>query len=199
MSSELNSGAATPIAAGLITDLDRLAGLALDVLVHHRHVIAARVGRHAREHFIHDHAQAVDVRALVDFLAQDLFRRHVLGRADHVAGFRQLSVALVLGGGGTSSPSNTLFFNPPQCRVITAVGAPDPATGKRPPIYVKEHAPWSAVRNATHSYGFAAFSVEPGSLRGDITTIKVTYYDVVGSDGQLAPFETFTLRRPRRD
>jgi hypothetical protein len=64
---------------------------------------------------------------------------------------------------------------------------------------VKELAPWSAVRNAAHSYGFAAFDVDPGSDRGGITTIKVTYYDVVGPDGQLAPFETFTLRRPRRD
>ncbi len=39
--------------------------------------------------------------------------------------------------------------------------------------------------------------IRPG--RGDITTIKVTYYDVVGPGGQLSPFETFTLRRPRRD
>ena len=55
------------------------------------------------------------------------------------------------------------------------------------------------VRNAAHSYGFAAFAVDPGSRRGGMTTIKVTYYDVVGPDGQLAPFETFTLSRPRRD
>ena len=109
------------------------------------------------------------------------------------------TVHMVIGGGGTSVPSNTLFFDPPQCRVITAVGAPDPKTGKRPPVYVKEEAPWSAVRNAAHSYGFAAFTVDPGSDRGGFTTIKVTYYDVVGPNGQLAPFETFTLRRLRRD
>jgi 3',5'-cyclic AMP phosphodiesterase CpdA len=109
------------------------------------------------------------------------------------------TVHMVIGGGGTSIPSNQLFFDPPQCRVITAVGEPDPKTGKRPPVYVHEHAPWSAVRNAAHSYGFAAFTVDPGSERGGVTTIKVTYYDVVGPDGQLAPFETFTLRRPRRD
>jgi 3',5'-cyclic AMP phosphodiesterase CpdA len=111
----------------------------------------------------------------------------------------QGTVHMVLGGGGTSSPSNALFFNPPQCRVITAVGAPDPVTGKRPPVYVKEQAPWSAVRNAAHSYGFAAFTVDPGVQRGGLTTITVTYYDVVGTDGQLAAYETFTLRRPRRD
>jgi hypothetical protein len=111
----------------------------------------------------------------------------------------QGTVHMVIGGGGTSLPSNQLFFDPPACRVITAVGAPDPATGKRPPIYVKEEAPWSAVRNAAHSYGFAAFDLDPGSRPGDFTAIKITYYDVVGTDGRLAPFETFTLRRPRRD
>jgi hypothetical protein len=108
------------------------------------------------------------------------------------------TVHMVIGGGGTSVPSNTLFFNPPACRVITAVGDPDPTTGKRPPVYVEELAPWSAVRNAAHSYGFAAFTVDPGTHRGGFTTIEVTYYDVVGTDGQLAPFESFTLRRPRR-
>lgn len=109
------------------------------------------------------------------------------------------TVHMVIGGGGTSVPSNTLFFNPPACRVIVAVTAPDPTTGKRAPIYVHESAPWSAVRNAAHSYGFASFAVDPGSQHGGYTTITVTYYDVVGTDGQLSPFESFTLRRPRRD
>jgi hypothetical protein len=110
----------------------------------------------------------------------------------------QGAVHMVIGGGGTSKPSNQLFFDPPQCRVITAVGQPDPKTGRRPSVYVTEPAPWSAVRNAAHAYGFAAFEVDPGR-RGGFTTITVTYYDVVGTDGQLAPFETFVLRRPRRD
>jgi hypothetical protein len=109
------------------------------------------------------------------------------------------TVHLVLGGGGTSAPSNELFFNPPACRVITAIGPPDPTTGKRPPIYVPESAPWSAVRNAAHAYGFAAFTVDPGSRPGGPTRIRVTYYDVVGPEGALQPFETFTLQRPRND
>ena len=109
------------------------------------------------------------------------------------------TVHMVIGGGGTSAPSNGFFFDPPRCRVITAVGAPDARTGKRPPVYVHEPAPWSAVRDAAQAYGFAAFAVDPGSRPGGVTTIKVTYYDVVGTDGRLAPFETFTLRRPRRD
>ena len=109
------------------------------------------------------------------------------------------TVHMVIGGGGTSAPTNQRFFNPPAARVITGVGPPDPATGRRPSIYVSEQAPWSAVRNAAHAYGFAAFTVDPGSQPGGLTEIKVTYYDVVGADGQLAPFESFTLRRPRRD
>jgi 3',5'-cyclic AMP phosphodiesterase CpdA len=108
------------------------------------------------------------------------------------------TVHMVIGGGGTSVPSNRLFFDPPACRVITAVNAPDPATGKRAPVYVHEDAPWSAVRNAERAYGFAAFRLDPGTRPGGDTTIVVTYYDA-GSGGELAPFETFTLRRPRRD
>jgi 3',5'-cyclic AMP phosphodiesterase CpdA len=122
-----------------------------------------------------------------------------VGTATDVIDTTKGTVHMVIGGGGTSVPSNQLFFDPPACRVITAVGEPETATGKRPPIYVKEDAPWSAVRNAAHAYGFAAFALDPGSQRGGLTSIKVTYYDVVGRDGKLAPFETFTLRRPRRD
>jgi hypothetical protein len=108
-------------------------------------------------------------------------------------------VHMVIGGGGTSIPSNQLFFDPPRCRVITGVGARDPKTGKRPAVYVTEPAPWSAVRNAAHAYGFAAFEVDPGKRAGGKTSIKVTYYDVVGTEGRLAPFESFVLQRPRRD
>ncbi len=107
------------------------------------------------------------------------------------------TVHMVIGGGGTSVPSNELFFNPPACRVIVGVQAPDAKSGKRAPVYVKEDAPWSAVRNAAHAYGFAAFTVDPGQP-GGMTSIQVVYYDVVGMDGQLAPFETFTLQRPRQ-
>ncbi|MEC3978116.1 fibronectin type III domain-containing protein [Amycolatopsis sp. H20-H5] len=109
------------------------------------------------------------------------------------------TVHLVIGGGGTSAPSNQVLFTPPRCRVITSVGAPNPDTGKRPPVYVTENAPWSAVRNAAHPYGFAAFTVDPGTRRGGVTSLQVTYYDVLGPDGALKAFETFTLRRPRSD
>ena len=109
------------------------------------------------------------------------------------------TVHMIIGGGGTSAPSNQLLFDPPQCRVITAVGEPNPTTGKRPPVYVTEDAPWSANRDAANAYGFAAFTVDPGRHRGGTTSITVTYYEVVGVGGELEVFETFTLQRLRRD
>ncbi len=110
----------------------------------------------------------------------------------------QGTVHMVIGGGGTSKPSNGALFEPPQCRVITAVGPPDATTGRRPPIYVHEPAAWSASRDPAHAYGFAAFSVDPGR-RGGFTTMAVTYHYLTGIDGQSAPLESFILRRPRRD
>jgi hypothetical protein len=109
------------------------------------------------------------------------------------------TVHMVIGGGGTSAPSNQLFFNPPACRVITSVSAPDPTTGKHAPIYTHEDAPWSAIRDAANSYGFAAFTVDPGKHHGDLTRITVTYYDVLGTEGQLRAFDSFTLQRRRSD
>ncbi|MEU6239303.1 metallophosphoesterase family protein, partial [Kitasatospora sp. NPDC047058] len=106
------------------------------------------------------------------------------------------TVHMVIGGGGTSVPSNRLFFSPTKARVITGVGAADPATGKRPPVYVIEDAPWSAFRDADNPYGFAAFDVDPGR-RGGQTTIAVTYYAVRGPYGDLVPVDRFTLTRPR--
>jgi hypothetical protein len=106
------------------------------------------------------------------------------------------TVHMVIGSGGTSAPSNGLFFTPARCRVITGVGAPDPATGKRPPIYLTEDAPWSAMRDPAHSYGFAAFDVDPG-IPGGMTSIQVTYYAVTSPFGDLTPVDRFTLTRPR--
>ncbi|WAL69291.1 metallophosphoesterase family protein [Amycolatopsis cynarae] len=107
------------------------------------------------------------------------------------------TVHMVIGGGGTSAPSNRLFFSPAQCRVITGVGKADATTGKRPPIYVLEDAPWSAFRDPDHSYGFASFDVDPGRPGGN-TTMTVTYHAVTGPYGTTTPIDQFTLTRPRR-
>ena len=108
------------------------------------------------------------------------------------------TVHMVIGGGGTSKPSHEMLTTPPACRVIVASHPPAGGTGHRISEYVTEPARWSAVRNAAHAYGFAAFEVDPGNTRDGFTQIEVTYYDVVGPEGGLEPFERFTLRRPRR-
>jgi 3',5'-cyclic AMP phosphodiesterase CpdA len=108
------------------------------------------------------------------------------------------TVHVVIGGGGTSAPSNTLFFPQSQCRVITAVGAPDPATGKKTPVYVLEDAPWSAFKDAEHPYGFCSFDVDPGEPGGQ-TKITGIYYALTGPTSELTVVDKFTLTRPRAD
>ena len=110
------------------------------------------------------------------------------------------TVHMVIGGGGTSVPSNQLFFNPPACRVITAVGEPDPATGKRPPVYVQggralvggaQRRPRLRLRGLHRRSGLTArrHHHDQGHLlrRGR---------DRTASSRRSKPF---TLRRPRRD
>jgi hypothetical protein len=108
------------------------------------------------------------------------------------------TVHMVLGGGGTNSPTNGKFFTDGTGKVLTAVGAVG-ANGKKTPMYVSEQAIWSAFRDLTHPYGFAAFDVDPGSRPGGQTSIRVTYYTVSQPNGDIAPLETFTLHRTRSD
>ncbi len=108
------------------------------------------------------------------------------------------TVHMVLGGGGTNSPTNGKFFTDGTGKVITAVG-PVGANGKRTPTYVFEQATWSAFRDLTHPYGFAAFDVDPGSRPGGQTSIRVTYYTVSQPYGDITPLESFTIHRKRSD
>jgi 3',5'-cyclic AMP phosphodiesterase CpdA len=106
------------------------------------------------------------------------------------------TVHLVIGGGGTSKPTNGKFYADLRCRVITGVGELDPETGHKKPIYVMEDAPWSAFRDRDNPYGFASFDVDPGQPGGN-TSIKVTHYAVTGPYGAVTPIDQFTLTRPR--
>lgn len=106
------------------------------------------------------------------------------------------TVHLVIGGGGTSRPTNGLFFPDLRCQVITGVGAFDAALGRKPPIYVMEDAPWSAFRDRENPYGFVAFDVDPGTPGGH-TSIKATYYVVRGPYGAVAALDQFTVTKPR--
>ncbi|MCX5045492.1 metallophosphoesterase family protein [Aldersonia sp. NBC_00410] len=107
------------------------------------------------------------------------------------------TVHLVIGGGGTSVPSNSLFFPNGECRVIMSVGAPDPANRNRmAPNYVMEQAVWSAFKDSANPYGFCSFDVDPGTPGGR-TTIEATYFAVTPAG--LTAVDTFTLTRPRSD
>jgi hypothetical protein len=108
------------------------------------------------------------------------------------------TVHMVLGGGGTSSPTNQKFFAGSKAKVLMSVGAVG-ANGKKTPTYVFEDAPWIGVRDEEHPYGFAAFDVDPGTHAGGQTRIHVTYYTVAQPDGKIAALETFTLSRRRSD
>lgn len=108
------------------------------------------------------------------------------------------TVHLVIGGGGTSAPTNAFFFPEPRCRVLTGVGAFDPGIGRKPPIYVVEDAPWSAFRDRDNPYGFAAFDVDPGQP-GGTTSIRATHYALSGPFGAVTEVDRFTLTKPRRD
>jgi 3',5'-cyclic AMP phosphodiesterase CpdA len=108
------------------------------------------------------------------------------------------TVQLVIGGGGTSIPSNGMFFAEARCRVLTGVGDIDPATRHKAPQYVEEAAPWSVFRDMHNPCGFVAFDVDPG-VPGGITSMAATYYAVNGLFGAAVPVDKFTLTRPRRD
>ncbi|MDT5093338.1 MAG: hypothetical protein QOH60_2701 [Mycobacterium sp.] len=108
------------------------------------------------------------------------------------------TVHVVIGGGGTSVPTNGMFYDTPRCRVLTGVGDVDPDTGQKRPIYVEEDAPWSAFRDRDHPYGFVVFDVDPGTA-GGTTTMQATYYVIGGPYGEATPVDRFTLTRPRTD
>jgi hypothetical protein len=114
------------------------------------------------------------------------------------------TVHMIIGGGGTSAPSNQLLLDPPQCDVITDVDpqAPTPAGGSRvhrAPLKVVEDATWVGTRDKQHAYGFASFDVDPGAP-GGMTRIHVQIWDTAPSPtGVPTVFEDFTLQRPRRD
>jgi hypothetical protein len=108
------------------------------------------------------------------------------------------TVHVVIGGGGTSAPTNAMLFPQPQCRVLMGVGAFDPAIGRKAPIYVLEDAPWSAFRDRDNPYGFASFDVDPGQPGGN-TSIKATQYALSGLFGAVTVVDQFTLTKPRGD
>lgn len=144
----------------------------------------------------HDYERSLAVRGTVPG-SETLTPNPVSAATDDID-TSQGTVHMVLGGGGTNSPTNGKFFTDGTGKVITAVGAVG-SNGKKTPTYVFEQAIWSAFRDLTHPYGFAAFDVDPGSKPGGQTSIRVTYYTVAQPYGEITPLETFTLHRTRSD
>ena len=104
------------------------------------------------------------------------------------------TVHMVLGTGGSSSPSAGTFSDPPVGRVIVGGKPRESEPTRLRSIHVLEPAPWLALRAPEHPYAFAGFEVDPGEP-GGTTRIRVTVYD---SSGPLpVPFDTFTLVRNR--
>jgi hypothetical protein len=102
------------------------------------------------------------------------------------------AVHMVLGGGG-SYPLNVYGGQGPVRigKVITGKGSSDVEI---------EQAPWSAVTDAQQAFGFASFDVDPGTVRGGLTTMKVTAYrSPLVKGGRPTPYDVFSLQRRRSD
>jgi 3',5'-cyclic AMP phosphodiesterase CpdA len=145
----------------------------------------------------HDYERSLAVRGVVS--GSETLTPNPVSSATDVIDSTHGTVHMILGGGGVSGTTNGSFFADGTGKVITAVSATPGPNGKRTSTYVREQAVWSGVRDLTHPYGFAAFTVDPGRRPGDITSLFVTYYNVNKPSGALSVFETFTLRRRRSD
>src|SRR5260370_2691594 len=66
------------------------------------------------------------------------------------------TVHMVIGGGGTSAPSDHLVFNPPPGPGITARRGPHPPTGTPPPHFMNEPPPCAPLLQPPPSHSLAA-------------------------------------------
>jgi hypothetical protein len=120
------------------------------------------------------------------------------------------TIHLILGGGGTNTPTDLYGVNPvngaPQAKVITKANHPIP--GAVPGVFIKhgadalEDAIWSARRNTVTGYGIGVFDLDPGEANSP-TTITMRYYHAVVA-GQAGTsnyelFDTIVLAKARRD
>jgi hypothetical protein len=145
----------------------------------------------------HDYERSLPVRGVVS--GTETLTPNPVSANTSVVDSSKGTTHMVLGGGGVSGTTNGSFFPVNKGKVIVAVGAPPAGGGKRPATYVFEETPWSAFRDEEHPYGFAAFTVDPGTGPGATTRLFVTYYNVTIPTGDIVPLESFTLQRKRSD
>lgn len=128
------------------------------------------------------------------------------GQFDTSAG----TIHLILGSGGTISPTDTYGVDAgsalPQAKVFTRANRP--VASGTPGVFMKlaadavEDAIWSARRDTGTGYGIAVFDLDPGAPGGR-TSITMHYYHAVGADhaptSEYALFDTLVVAKPRRD
>ena len=151
----------------------------------------------------HHFERTVAVRG-VDPAGASTLRPMVTDSRTDVVDTSKGTVHMIIGGGGTSAPSNQLLLDPAQCQVTVDVGSqqPTPPGAIRPhraSVKVTEDATWVGTRDKTHAYGFASFDVDPEAANGR-TRIHVRIWDTAPSPGgDPTLFEEFTFEPPRRN
>jgi hypothetical protein len=77
----------------------------------------------------------------------------------------------------------------PRFHFHPVLSAPPAEAGPLPGGYVQSlhigQLSLDRVAHTAQSYGYAAFTVDPGSHPGGTTRIELTYYDVAGRDGGI--------------
>ncbi|HSV66860.1 MAG TPA: metallophosphoesterase family protein [Mycobacteriales bacterium] len=108
----------------------------------------------------------------------------------------QGAVHMIIGGGGHPGFTSPDRFDSPHDGVVIYGVGPGSPTSQHGALTTTEPAPWSAYRDLTNPYGFAAFDVDPYAA-GDATTMTVTHYGAAAGSPTYTPLDQFTLRRPR--
>lgn len=156
----------------------------------------------------HDAGQDIESGARVDtWQPQPVVRSEPAGGSfDTTHG----TIHLILGGGGTASPTDAYGSRAggavAQAKVITRANRPVP--GPEPGVFIKhgadaiEDAIWSARRDTVSGYGIAVFDLDPGP-EGGRTSITMRYYHATTADrgpsAQYELFDTLVVSKSRRD
>ena len=117
-------------------------------------------------------------------------------QADHIDTSKG-TVHLVIGGGGTSIPSNKMFFPEPRCQVLMAVGDVNPDTGKKSAA-VRARRPHRGRCSGIAT--IPAASSRSTSTRASLAATRRWPPRTTRSTGRSersTPVDKFTLTRPR--
>nr|WP_308301621.1 metallophosphoesterase family protein [Frankia umida] len=108
------------------------------------------------------------------------------------------TVHLLVGTGGSGSPTAGDLLDPPAGRVIVDLRDPEPGRRRRRPVHAVEPADWLAFRASDHPYAFALVDVDPGEPGGS-TRLRISVLDSSSPNPDQVPIDRVTLVRPRAD